>query len=73
MDNNFKEEFERYKEAIDTDIAELEKVIVWLEQLRPLEYDEMEKIINFYKGYLARLRLEKAKTTELSWHIGDKE
>lgn len=72
MSNDFKEEFERYKEAINNDINEIERVIAWLEQFRAnFEEGEIEKVISFFKGYLIRIKLEKTKTTELSWHIED--
>lgn len=72
MSNNFKEEFERYRDEINNDIKEIEKVIAWLEQFRAnFEEGEIEKIISLFKGYLIRIRLEKLKTTELSWHIED--
>ena len=70
MSNEFKEQFERYKEAINTDIKEVELVISWLEQFRAnFENGEIEKVINFFKGYIARAKFEECKTTELSWHI----
>ena len=70
---NFKEEFERYREAIDNDIKHVELVISWLEQYKAnFEYAEIEKNIKFFKGYLSRAKLEKTKTQELSWHIDDK-
>lgn len=72
MSNDFKEEFERYREAINNDIKEVELVISWLEQFRAnFEDGEIEKIISIFKGYLIRIRLEKLKATELSWHIED--
>lgn len=67
---NFKEEFERYREAINNDIKQLELVISWLEQYKAnFEYAEIEKVISFFRGYLSRAKLEKQKTQELSWHI----
>lgn len=70
--SKFKEEFERYREAIDNDIKQVELVISWLEQYKAnFEYAEIEKVISFFKGFLCRLKLEKTKTTELSWHIED--
>jgi hypothetical protein len=70
MTDNFKKEFERYKEAVTSDIQEMELVISWLEQFRAnFEDKEIEKVISFFKGYLARAKFEKQKTTELSWHI----
>lgn len=70
--SNFKEEFERYREAINNDIKQLELVISWLEQYKAnFEYAEIEKVISFFKGYLSRAKLEKTKTQELSWHIED--
>ena len=72
MTNSFKEEFERYRDAIDTDIKQIELVISWLEQFRAnFENGEIEKVINFFKGYLIRIKCEQMKTTELSWHIED--
>lgn len=72
MSNDFKEEFERYREAINNDIKEVELVISWLEQFRAnFEDGEIEKIISIFKGYLIRIRLEKLNATELSWHIED--
>ena len=69
---NFKEEFERYREAIDNDIKQVELVIAWLEQYRAnFEYGEIEKVISFFRGYSSRAKLEKQKTQELSWYIGD--
>ena len=71
--SNFKEEFERYREAIDNDIKQVELVISWLEQYKAnFEYSEIEKVISFFKGHLSRIKLEKTKTTELSWHIDEK-
>lgn len=68
----FKEEFDRYREAIDNDIKQVELVISWLEQYKAnFEYAEIEKIIKFFKGYQSRMILEKTKTQELSWHIED--
>ena len=32
---------------------------------------ECVKVINFFKGNLARAKLEKTKTSELSWYIED--
>lgn len=70
---SFKEEFERYREAINNDIKEVELVIAWLEQYRAnFEYGEIEKVINFFKGHLSRIKIEKTKTTELSWYIDEK-
>lgn len=70
--SKFKEEFERYREAIDNDIKQVELVISWLEQYKAnFEYAEIEKVISFFKGHLSRIKLEKTKTTELSWHIED--
>ena len=70
--SKFKEEFERYRKAIDNDIKQLELVISWLEQYKAnFEYAEIEKVISFFKGHLSRIKLEKTKTTELSWHIED--
>ena len=70
---SFKEEFERYREAINNDIKEVELVIACLEQHKAnFEYSEIEKVISFFRGYLSRIRLEKTKTQELSWHIDDK-
>lgn len=69
----FKEEFERYREAIDNDIKEIELVINWLEQYHAnFEYHEIEKVISFFRGNLSRMKLEKNKTTELSWLIDNK-
>lgn len=71
--SNFKEEFERYREAINNDIKQVEMVISWLEQYRAnFEYSEIEKVISFFKGHLSRIKLEKTKTQELSWYIDDK-
>lgn len=68
----FKEEFDRYREAIDNDIKQVELVISWLEQYKAnFEYAEIEKVISFFRGYLNRIKLEKTKTQELSWHIED--
>ena len=70
---NFKEEFERYREAIDNDIKQVELVISWLEQYKAnFEYSEIEKVISFFKGFLSRMKLTKSMTTELSWHIDEK-
>lgn len=70
---NFKEEFDRYREAIDNDIKQVELVIAWLEQYKAnFEYAEIEKVISFFKGFLSRLKLEKIMTTEFSWHIDEK-
>lgn len=70
---NFKEEFERYREAIDNDIKHVELVIAWLEQYRAnFEDGEIEKVIKFFKGFSSRMKLEKSMTTELSWHIEEK-
>ena len=70
---SFKEEFERYREAINNDIKEVELVIAWLEQYNAnFEYNEIEKVISFFRGYLQRAKLEKTKTQELSWHIEEK-
>lgn len=69
---NFKEELERYREAIDNDIKQIELVIFWLEQHKAnFEDAEVSKVISFFKGYSSRLKLEKTKTQELSWHIDD--
>lgn len=66
---SFKEEFERYREAVNTDIKEIEIVVAWLEQQRANFGDaEIEKVINFFRGYLSRAKLEKAKAQEFSWH-----
>ena len=68
----FKVEFERYKSAIDSDIKSLELIICMLEQHKAnFEYAEIEKVISFFKGNLARAKLEKNKTTDLSWYIED--
>ena len=68
----FKVEFERYMSAIDSDIKSLELIICMLEQHKAnFEYAEIEKVINFFKGNLARAKLEKTKTSELSWYIED--
>lgn len=68
----FKKEFDRYREAINNDIEQVELVISWLEQYKAnFEYAEIEKVISFFKGYLSRAKLEKTKTQELSWHIED--
>lgn len=68
----FKEEFDRYREAIDNDIKQVELVISWLEQYKAnFEDVEIEKVISFFRGYLIRIKIEKTKTTELSWHIED--
>lgn len=68
----FKVEFDRYKSAIDSDIKSLELVICLLEQHKAnFEYAEIEKVISFFKGNLARAKLEKNKTTDLSWYIED--
>lgn len=70
--SNFKEEFDKYKEAVGNDIKEVELVIAWLEQFRAnFENNEIEKVISFFKGHLSRLKLEKAIVQELSWHIDD--
>ena len=70
--SNFKEEFDKYKEAVGNDIKEVELVIAWLEQFRAnFENNEIEKVISFFKGHLSRLKLEKALVQELSWHIDD--
>ena len=70
MSNNFKKEFERYREAIDTDINGVENVISWLETYRAnFEDYEINKVIGFFRGYLSRIKTEKIKTTELSWYI----
>ena len=67
---NFKEEFERYREAINNDIKQLELVVALLEQHKAnFEDAEIEKVISFYKGFLSRAKLEKTKTQELSWYI----
>ena len=69
---SFKDEFERYREAINNDIKEVEIVVAWLEQHKAnFEDNEVSKVISFFKGYLSRAKLEKSKTTELSWHIDD--
>lgn len=69
----FKEEFERYRESINNDIKEIELVIALLEQHHAnFEYNEIEKVISFFRGYLSRIKLEKMKTQELSWHIDEK-
>ena len=69
----FKVEFERYMSAINNDITALELVICMLEQHKAnFEYAEIEKVISFFKGYLARAKLEKTKTSEMSWCIEDK-
>lgn len=71
---NFEEELERYKEAVDTDIKQIELVISWLEQFRAnFEDNTIDIVISFFKGYKSRARLEESKTIELSWHIEDKE
>lgn len=68
----FKVEFERYMSAINNDIKELELIICMLEQHKAyFEYAEIEKVINFFKGNLARAKLEKTKTSELYWYIED--
>lgn len=68
----FKKEFDRYREAINNNIEQVELVISWLEQFRAnFEEKEIEKVISFFKGYLSRAKLEKTKTQELSWHIED--
>lgn len=68
----FKVEFDRYKSAINNDITSLELVICMLEQHKAnFEYAEIEKVISFFKGNLARAKLEKTKTSELSWYIED--
>ena len=67
--SNFKEVFESYKEAINDDIREIENVISWLELHKAnFERIEIEKVINFFKGYLSRTKLEKTKTQKLSWY-----
>lgn len=70
MSSDFKKEFEHYIEAINNDIKNVELVISWLEQYKAnFEYAEIEKVISFFKGHLSRMKNEKSKTTELSWHI----
>lgn len=70
MSDNFKKEFERYREAINNDIKEVELVVAWLEQYRAnFEDAEIEKVISFFRGYLSRTKIEKSKTTELSWYV----
>lgn len=70
--SKFKEGFERYREAINNDIKDVEIVVAWLEQYRAnFEDDEIEKVIGFFRGYLSRTKLEKQKTQELSWNIDD--
>lgn len=70
---SFKEEFDRYKEAINNDIKEVELVIAWLEQYRAnFEDGEIEKVISFFKGHLSRIKIEKTKTQEFSWYIDEK-
>ena len=68
----FKVEFERHASAINNDITSLELVICMLEQHKAnFDYAEIEKVISFFKGYLARAKLEKTKISELSWYIED--
>ena len=68
----FKVEFERYMSAINNDITALELVISMLEQHKAnFEYAEIEKVISFFKGHLARAKLEKTKASELSYYIED--
>lgn len=68
--SNFKEEFERYREAINNDIEQVELVISWLEQYKAnFEYSEIEKVISFFKGFLSRMKIAKSMTTELLWRI----
>lgn len=70
MSDNFKKEFERYREAINNDIKEVELVVACLEQYRAnFEDAEIEKVISFFRGYLSRTKIEKSKTTELSWYV----
>lgn len=70
MSDNFKKEFERYREAINNDIKQVEIVVSYLEQYRAnFEDTEIEKVISFFRGYLSRTKIEKSKTTELSWYI----
>ena len=72
--SNFKEEFERYREAINNDIKEVELVISWLEQYKAnFEYSEIEKVISFFKGFLSSMKIAKSMTTELSWHIEEQD
>ena len=62
--SNFKEEFERYKEAINNDIKQIELVIALYEQHKAnFEHAEIEKVISFFKGYLSRAKLEKQKNS----------
>lgn len=68
---SFKEEFDRYKEAINNDIKEVELVIAWLEQFQT-NFENTEKIISFFKGHLSRIKIEKAIVHELSLHIDEK-
>ncbi|MCR4554148.1 MAG: hypothetical protein K5752_04435 [Succinivibrionaceae bacterium] len=70
---SFKEEFERYREAINNDIKEIELVIAWLEQYKAnFEDAEISKVISFFRGCLSRAKLEKTKVQELSWYIDEK-
>lgn len=73
MSNNFKEGFEHYLVSINNDIKQVELVIALLEQHKAnFEDAEIEKVISFYRGYLSRIKVEKTKVQELSWHIDDK-
>lgn len=73
MSNNFKEGFEHYLVSINNDIKQIELVIALLEQHKAnFEDAEIEKVISFYRGYLSRVKIEKTKVQELSWHIDDK-
>ena len=70
MSDNFKKEFERYRESINNDIKQVEIVVAYLEQYRAnFEDAEISKVIGFFKGYLSRINIEKSKTTTLSWYI----
>lgn len=71
--SNFKEGFEHYLVSINNDIKQVELVIALLEQHKAnFEDAEIEKVISFYRGYLSRIKVEKTKVQELSWHIDDK-
>ena len=58
---NFKNEFQRYKKAVDDDVKELEIVITWLEMTADANVSgvpkaEIAKLVSFYKENIINMQ-----------------
>ena len=71
---SFKNEFEKYKKAVEDDIKELEIVIAWLEMtadanISDVPKAEIAKLVSFYKGTKDSKQVEKKKIDDLERNI----